>query len=78
MKVIIAKVDKVLFEGDAYSITVPAASGEMTVLGHHEPFITTLKKGEAHVRLEQGGAPQAFSVEGGVLEVHGAGATVIL
>jgi len=78
MKVVIAKVDEALFEGDAYSLTVPGSNGEMTVLGHHEPFITTLKAGEVHVRKEPAGAAQTFAIQGGVLEVHGSGATLIL
>lgn len=78
MHIVIAKVDEVLFEGEAYSLTVPGAAGEMTVLGHHEPLITTLKAGEARVRLSPGEAPQVFAISGGVLEVRSDGATVIL
>jgi F-type H+-transporting ATPase subunit epsilon len=78
MRVVIAKVDKVLFEGEAYSLTVPGASGEMTVLGHHEPLITTLKAGEARVRLTQNGEQRIVPISGGMLEVRAEGATVIL
>jgi len=78
MHIVIAKVDEVLFEGEAYSLTVPASAGEMTVLGHHEPLITTLKAGEARVRLAANGEAQIFSITGGVLEVRSDGATVIL
>ncbi len=78
MHVVIAKVDEVLFEGEAYSLTVPGAAGEMTVLGHHEPLITTLKAGEARVHLSAGDTPKVFPIPGGVLEVRSDGATVIL
>ena len=78
MKVVIAKVDEVLFEGDAYSLTVPGADGEMTVLGHHMPLITTLKPGEVRVRTAPNPQPQLFPISGGVLEVRSDGATVIL
>lgn len=78
MHIVIAKVDEVLFEGEAYSLTVPATEGEMTVLGHHEPLITTLKAGEAQVRLGRGTELKVFKIEGGVLEVRADGATVIL
>lgn len=77
MHVVIAKVDEVLYEGEAKSLTVPGASGEMTVLGHHEPLITTLKAGVATVRFDDA-EPREFSIEGGVLEVRADGATVIL
>ena len=78
MKVVIAKVDEVLFEGDAYSLTVPGADGEMTVLGHHMPLITTLKQGVVSVRTAPNAEPQTFPISGGVLEVRSDGATVIL
>ena len=78
MRVVIAKVDEVLFEGEVYSLTVPGAAGEMTILGHHEPLISTLKKGEARVHLAQGDEPKVFSISGGVLEVNSTSATVIL
>ncbi len=78
MHLVIAKVDEVLFEGEAYSLTIPATAGEMTVLGHHEPLITTLKAGEARVHLAAGDNPKLFAISGGVLEVRADGATVIL
>lgn len=78
MKVIIAKIGEVLFEGEAYSLTAPGASGEMTVLGHHEPLVTTLKPGEARVRTTEGAEPQVFPISGGILEINAAGATILL
>lgn len=78
MHIVIAKVDEVLFEGEAYSLTVPGAMGEMTVLGNHEPLITTLTAGEARVHIMQGDTPKVIPVDGGVLEVRAEGATVIL
>ena len=78
MHIVIAKVDEVLFEGDAYSLTVPGADGEMTVLGSHMPLITTLKPGEIRVRTAPNAEPQIFKIQGGVLEVRSDGATVIL
>ncbi len=78
MHIVIAKVDEVLFEGDAYSLTVPGADGEMTVLGHHMPLITTLKQGVASVRTAPNAEPQVFQIQKGILEVRSDGATVIL
>lgn len=78
MHLVIAKVNETLFEGEAYSLNAPGAAGEMTVLGHHEPLITTLKKGDLRVHLAAGDEPKLFPIEGGVLEVRSEGATVIL
>lgn len=76
MQVVIAKVDEVLFEGRASSLTVPGTAGEMTVLGHHMPLVTTLKKGDITVRVND--EEKRFAIESGVLEVRADGATVIL
>lgn len=76
MKVVIAKVDENLYDGDAVSVTLPGAEGEMTVLAEHEPLITTLKNGIIVVHTE--GGDREFQIEGGVLEVSHEGVTVIL
>ena len=76
MHVTIAKVNETLFDGEAESLTVPGTAGEMTILGHHEPLITTLKPGTITVR--SAGGEKTFAVEGGVLEVRSEGATVLL
>ncbi len=76
MKVVVAKVDETLYEGEAESLTVPGSDGVMTILGHHEPLITTLKPGSVVVRTESG--EKTFEIKDGALEVGPHGATVIL
>jgi F-type H+-transporting ATPase subunit epsilon len=79
MKLVIAKVNEIYFDGEATSVTLPGAAGELTVLGHHEPLITTLKEGVITVRadhLENGQV--TFPITKGLLEVRSDGATVIL
>jgi F-type H+-transporting ATPase subunit epsilon len=79
MKLVIAKVDQVYFDGDAASVTVPGSEGEMTVLTNHEPFVTNLQPGTITVRAgDLPGGQQLFEVTSGVLEVHSGGATIIL
>jgi F-type H+-transporting ATPase subunit epsilon len=78
MHVVIAKVDEVLFEGEAHSMTVPGAEGEMTLLGEHMPLISTLKEGDITVHITKDTEPKTFHVTGGILEVRADGATVIL
>lgn len=77
MRLVVAKVDESIFDGEAVSVTVPASGGEMTVLGEHMPLATTLKKGIITIRLV-GGDTKEFPIESGVLEVRRDGATIIL
>ena len=76
MKVVIAKVDENLYDGDAVSVTLPGSEGEMTVLAEHEPLITTLKPGT--IVVHTGESNREFQIESGVLEVRHEGVTVIL
>jgi len=77
MHLVIAKVDKVYYDGECESVTLPGAEGELTVLGHHEPLITTLKPGRITVRIKDG-EEHTFEIMKGLLEVRADGATVIL
>lgn len=76
MKLTISKIDKVLFSGEADSVTVPGASGELTILAHHMPIITTLVAGKITVKHGEE-KPEEFMIDSGFLEV-GKDETVIL
>ena len=76
MKLTISKIDKVLWAGDAESVTVPSSGGELTILAHHMPLITTLKAGTIIVK-QKDAKPEEFQVTSGFLEV-GKTETVIL
>ncbi|OGZ07831.1 MAG: hypothetical protein A3C93_05930 [Candidatus Lloydbacteria bacterium RIFCSPHIGHO2_02_FULL_54_17] len=76
MKLTIAKIDKILFSGEAESVTVPGRAGEMTILAHHMPLITTLKEGTITVKQKEG-EPVEYPLSSGFLEV-GKNETVIL
>jgi F-type H+-transporting ATPase subunit epsilon len=78
MHLVIAKIDETLYDGEAHSLVAPGTAGEMTVLGHHEPLVTTLKPGELRVHVVAGDEPKIFPIQGGVLEIRSEGATVIL
>ena len=69
MKLTISKIDKILWAGDAESVTVPGVAGEMTILAHHMPLITTLKAGKITVKHKEG-VPEEFPVTSGFLEVN--------
>jgi F-type H+-transporting ATPase subunit epsilon len=60
--------DKLVFEGDADIVVLPGIEGEMGILPHHTPLLTTLKFGILKVR--SGGREHVFTVAGGVAEVQ--------
>lgn len=72
----ISKVDGPLFSGEVISATVPGSDGQMTILAHHEPFITLLSSGVITVRTQNG--EQVFEISSGTLEVSNNQATVLV
>lgn len=60
-----------LLSQEAYMVTVPGAEGEMGFLADHEPLISTLNEGIAHIHTEQGGEVQNYVIQGGYVEVTG-------
>ncbi len=68
MKLTISKIDQVLFSGEAESVSVPGTAGVMTILSHHMPLITTLKKGTIIVKSKDA-KPESFAIERGFVEV---------
>ncbi|OHA83683.1 MAG: hypothetical protein A2408_02530 [Candidatus Yonathbacteria bacterium RIFOXYC1_FULL_52_10] len=72
----IATVDKTLFHGAAVSVNVPGSDGELTVLAHHTPLVTTLIAGEIRVKTEHD--TLTFPIERGLLEVSRNEAVVLL
>ena len=59
--------DRQVFSGDADIVIVPGAEGEMGILPHHAPLLSTLKYGVVRVRLLE--KEDIFTVAGGVVEV---------
>ncbi len=60
--------DRMVYEGDVDIVVLPGMDGEMGVLPHHAPLLTTLKYGIIKVRVK--GAEQVFAVAGGVAEIQ--------
>jgi F-type H+-transporting ATPase subunit epsilon len=60
--------DRTVFEGDVDSVVLPGTEGEMGILPHHSPLLTTLKFGVVKVR--KAGHEQLFTVAGGVAEIQ--------
>jgi F-type H+-transporting ATPase subunit epsilon len=60
--------DRMVFEGDADIIVVPGVNGEMGILPHHAPLLSTLGFGILKVRRQ--GEEEVFAISGGVIEVQ--------
>ncbi len=60
--------DRTVFQGDVDIIILPGAAGEMGILPHHAPVLTTLKYGVITVR--KGGTEEIFAVAGGIAEIQ--------
>ena len=60
--------DRTVFQGDVDNVLLPGADGEMGILPHHAPVLTTLKYGVVKVR--RAGHEDIFVVAGGVAEVQ--------
>lgn len=77
LHMVISSVSENLYDGPALSAILPGTAGEITILPHHEPLVTTLKKGTITVRIPNAEARQ-FPIEDGVLEVSGTRAVVLI
>jgi len=60
--------DRMVYEGDVDIVVLPGAAGEMGILPHHAPLLTTLKYG--YIKVRQQGSEQVFTVAGGVAEIQ--------
>jgi F-type H+-transporting ATPase subunit epsilon len=68
--------ESLLVSGDVEQVVVPGAEGEMTVLAHHAPLLTTLRPGLLDIGYP-GGEHKRFFVRGGFAEVSPAGLIVL-
>ena len=76
-KLIVAQVDKTLFDGEVAQVTCPGEMGDLTVLSHHAPLVTPLRTGELKI-VDREGLETYIKVTGGILEVGSNEATVLL
>ena len=68
---------RLLVSGKVEQVIVPGSEGEMTVLAHHAPLLTTLKPGLLDIGFPGRGEHQRYFVRGGFAEVSPAGLTVL-
>src|SRR4249920_3419982 len=68
--------ERLLVSVEVEQVLVPGAEGDMTVLAHHAPLLTTLRPGLLDIG-RPGGEHQRYFVRGGFAEVGPSGLTVL-
>jgi len=64
-----------VYQGDVDIVVLPGTDGEMGILPHHSPLLTTLKFGL--IKIRTGGQENVFTVAGGVAEIQPTIVTVL-
>jgi F-type H+-transporting ATPase subunit epsilon len=59
--------EKLAYQGEVDGVVLPGSEGELGVLPHHAPLISTLGAGE--LRLRMGNQEESFAIVGGFLQV---------
>jgi F-type H+-transporting ATPase subunit epsilon len=73
----IAKVGENLFDGEAVSVVLPGEDGVFEVLALHEALVSPLRQGEIRVTAADGGEHR-YELSGGIAEISGNQATILL
>jgi F-type H+-transporting ATPase subunit epsilon len=60
--------ERLAFSGEVDSVNCPGIEGELGILPHHAPLISTLGFGE--LRIRRGGDEEYFAIAGGFLQVR--------
>lgn len=60
--------DRIVFQGDVDMVVLPGTDGEMGILPHHSPLLTTLKYGIIKVKTKA--RDNFFTVAGGIAEIQ--------
>lgn len=71
----------VKYKADAHQVQLPTAAGTITVLKNHEPLMSVLVPGVITVQKKPGDAAaswEQYATYGGVVEITGSGARVLV
>lgn len=60
--------ERLAFSEDVDSVQVPGIEGELGILPHHAPLLSTLGLGE--LRIRRGGTEESFAIAGGFVQVR--------
>jgi F-type H+-transporting ATPase subunit epsilon len=66
MKLTIVSPEKILFQGEATSVTVPGTKGQFEVLDNHAPIISSLQKGTLSYKADE---EVNLEISGGFIDV---------
>ena len=67
-KLDIVTAEKVVYSDDVDMVVAPGVQGQLGILPHHTPLMTTLDAGE--LRIKKGGEELSLAISGGFLEVR--------
>ena len=59
--------EKLVYQDEVDSVVLPGSEGELGVLPHHAPLVSTLGAGE--LRLRKGAIEESFAIVGGFVQV---------
>lgn len=68
VKLDIVSAERVVFSDDVDVVVAPGVEGQLGILPHHAPLMTTLRPGE--LRARRGGEEFSLAISGGFLEVR--------
>ncbi len=68
IKLDIVTAERVVYSEDVDVVVAPGVEGQLGILPHHAPLMTTLQEGELRVR--KGGEEFSLAISGGFLEVR--------
>jgi F-type H+-transporting ATPase subunit epsilon len=60
--------ERLAYSAEVDEVVAPGIDGELGVLPHHAPLLTTLGFGE--LRIKKGGSEESFAIAGGFLQVR--------
>ena len=63
----IVTIERKVYSEDVDMVIAPGSEGELGILPHHAPLLTTLTEGV--LRVKRGGEEEVFAIGGGIMEV---------
>jgi F-type H+-transporting ATPase subunit epsilon len=68
LKIDVVTAERVVYSAEVDVVIAPGMEGQLGILPHHAPLMTTLQSGELVIR--RGGEEESLAISGGFLEVR--------